>query len=130
MFIDYKNNNKPIESFDLNDELDILHFKTASYKYEYRAEGDCCSCSKFYKYNQDFSFVIGKIIKSVKEIEFPDDFKISDVDNDFDEYDADIIIVPSLFEMKFKNTDETFKFVMLHYSNGYYTGWMTSSLVI
>ncbi len=27
MFIDYKNNNKPIESFELNDELDILHFK-------------------------------------------------------------------------------------------------------
>jgi hypothetical protein len=130
MFIDYKLYNKPIESYELNDELDILQFKTSSYKYQYQAEGDCCSCSKFFKYKQDFSFVIGKTIKSVKEIDIPEDFKISDVENDFDEYYDDDIVVPFLFEMKFKDTDETFQFAMLHYSNGYYAGWMTGSIVI
>ena len=129
MFIDYKIYNKPIESYEMNDELDILQFKTTSYKYQYLAEGDCCSFSKFYNYKQDFSFVIGKTIKSVKEIDIPDDFKLSDIDDEND-YDPDVLIVPSLFEMKFKDSDDTFKFVMLHYSNGYYSGWMSSSIVI
>lgn len=130
MFIDYKVNNKPIEAYELNEKLDILHLKTASYKYEYRAEGDCCSNSKFFKYKQDFSFVIGKIIKSVKEINIPNDFEIRDIDEDYDECYDDDVVVPYLFQMKFKNTDETFEFVMLHYSNGYYSGWMTSAVVI
>jgi len=126
MFIDYKAINHPIETYELNEEGDILLFKTSFCKYQYRAEGDCCSFSKFFKYKDDFSKVIGNVIKSVKEIDIPDDFEHEDYEKDND----DNCCIPYLYQMKFKNTDETFEFLMFHYSNGYYSGWITSALII
>ena len=32
--------------------------------------------------------------------------------------------------MTFKNSDETFKFLLVNYSNGYYDGWISSSVVL
>jgi hypothetical protein len=126
MFIDFKKYNLPIEAVELSEDADYLRLKTSSYTYQFRANGDCCSHSVFKTYlDVSFSSLIGKIIKGVKEIDDFDDDYVSDVDTD----DGDMIEKPHLYQMTFKNSDETFKFLMVNYSNGYYDGWITSSVV-
>jgi hypothetical protein len=122
MFIQFSSYNHPIVSVELNKNEDILLFKTTLYTYRFEALGDCCSVSQFKKFEDiDFSSVVGKIIKGVKEIN----------DDDF-EYDTDSeedCTTPHLYQMTFKDSDETFKFLMVNYSNGYYDGWINSSVV-
>jgi len=127
MFIDFKKYNLPVEVVELSEHDDYLLLKTSSYTYQFRANGDCCSHSKFKTYlDAPFSSLIGKIIKGVKEIyEFDDEF-----DSDADTEDGYDVEKPHLFQMTFKNSDETFKFLMVNYSNGYYDGWITSSVVL
>ena len=122
MFINYKNYNLPIENVELIESNTILLLKTSSYTYKYEAIGDCCSTSFIKKYKEDFSSIIGKIIKSVKEIQFEDEY-ISDKDCDY-------CTSPHLYQIKFKNSNKTFEFLMINYSNGYYDGWITSYVII
>jgi hypothetical protein len=124
MFIQFSSYNHPISSVELNNNEDILLFKTSLYTYRFEALGDCCSVSKFKKFkDNDFSSIIGKIIKNVKEIN-EDDYEY-DTENDDDMNCA----TPHIYQMTFKNSDETFKFLMVNYSNGYYDGWINSSVV-
>ena len=121
MFIDFKKYNLPIEEVD-DEDAEYLRFKTSSYTYQFRAIGECCSNSIFQTYKDiPFSFVIGKIIKNVKEIDEENDFN---VENELD------VEKTHLYQMTFKNSDETFKFLLVNYSNGYYDGWISSSVVL
>jgi hypothetical protein len=105
------------------DDIIVIHLYDAPFKYKLTAEGDCCSHSVFKKYKDyDFSQLSGKIIKKIKTINIPDD--------DEEEDDEDNVATPHLFEIRFKNSDEMFQFKMVNYSNGYYDGWMTSSIVL
>ena len=123
MFIQFSSYNHPIVSVELNENENILLFKTSLYTYRFEALGDCCSKSEFKKFEDvDFSSVIGKIIKKIKEVN-GDDFEYED-DDSTDEYQT-----PHLYQMTFKNSDETFKFLMVNYSNGFYDGWINSSVV-
>ena len=125
MFIDYKKYNLPIVSVDINDRSDTILFKTGLYTYKFLGYGDCCSFSEFKTFEDvPFSSVVGKIIKGVKELRLDDDFKCDDDDM------GDTCASPHLFQMTFKDSDETFKFLMVNYSNGYYDGWMTSEIVL
>ena len=125
MSIQFSKYNHPIVSVELNTNENILLLKTSLYSYRFEALGDCCSSSQFEKFKEvDFSSVIGKIIKGIKEIN-GDDFEY---DNDDD--DDSCYTTPHLYEMSFKNSDETFKFLMVNYSNGYYDGWINSSVII
>jgi len=89
------------------------------------AIGDCCSVSVFKTFeDKPFSSVVGKIIKGIKDIS-SDDF-----DYETDDDDGGDCKSPHLYEMTFKNSDETFKFLMVNYSNGYYDGWINSYIVL
>jgi hypothetical protein len=125
MYINYKDYNNPIESIEFNEDDTIILLKTSSYTYKFEAFGDCCSNSRFEQYNDNnFSSIIGKIIKSVKEINTND---IQEIINDDLSYD---IATPHLYQIKFKNSNDIFEFLMINYSNGYYDGWMTTDVVI
>lgn len=122
MFIKYKDYNLPIENVELINEF-TLHLKTSLYTYQYIACGDCCSTSIIQTYNDiPFSFLIGKIIKGVKEIH---DFEYNSDDTD-DRY----VETPHLYQISFKNSNEIFEFIMINYSNGYYDGWLRSNVII
>jgi hypothetical protein len=125
MFIQYSNYNHPILSIEMNENENILILKTSLYSYKYEAVGDCCSASAFKKFkNNDFTFLIGKIIKGIKEINLDDTKYESDTDDDL------YVITPHLYQMTFKNSDEIFKFMMVNYSNGFYDGWINSYIII
>lgn len=125
MFIQYNNYNHPIISIEMNDNENILILKTSLYSYKYEAVGECCSASAFKKFeNNDFTFLIGKIIKGIKEINIGDTNYESDTD------DERYVITPHLYQMTFKNSDEIFKFMMVNYSNGFYDGWINSYIII
>lgn len=129
MYIDYNIYNNPIIDIYINNTEDILELKTSLYTYQYKAIGDCCSFSKFKTYQKkSFSFLKGKIIKTIKEINIPQNINIYELDNDYLD-EEDFLITPHLFEFSFKNSNDTFKFLMINYSNGYYDGWITSSLI-
>lgn len=130
--IDFKKLDYVISHIDINDDADIIiiHLHDAPFKYKLMANGDCCSNSMFKKYKDyDFTQLTGKIIKKIKTINIPDDYHDSDVDND-DSYVMNDVATPHLFEIRFKNSDELFQFQMINYSNGYYDGWMSSSIVL
>ena len=74
-------------------------------------------------YKENFNYLIGKIIKSIKEINLPDDFEETESENE----DCNVITT-HLYEIKFKNSSETFIFQMKNYSNGYYDGYIVSSI--
>jgi NAD(P)-dependent dehydrogenase (short-subunit alcohol dehydrogenase family) len=50
MFIQFSSYNHPIVSVELNENKDILLFKTTLYTYRFEALGDCCSVSQFKKF--------------------------------------------------------------------------------
>jgi hypothetical protein len=128
--IDFKKLDYVISHIEMNDKADIIiiHLYDAPFKYKLMANGDCCSCSIFKKYKDyDFNQLSGKIIKKIKTINIPDDYEDSDTE---DEYGYNDVATPHLFEIRFKNSDELFQFQMINYSNGYYDGWMSSSIVL
>jgi hypothetical protein len=84
--------------------------------------GDCCSVSILEKYEDyDFQKLIDKTITSIKCIEFPDDYKFTEEKNIIGFNDC---VSHHLYEIRFKDSDETFKFMLINYSNGYYDGWL------
>jgi hypothetical protein len=126
--IQFSKFNYPISNVELNDDCNtiLISLDIASFKYKLLAEGDCCSHSVFKKYkDNDFNQLLGKIIKNIKEVDVPDDYNDSDVD---DENGWNDVSRPHLYEMRFKNSNEIFQFQLINYSNGYYDGWMSSSI--
>lgn len=135
MLIDFKKNDTPITEVIILDEAneEITEFrqfilKTRDYDYKFTAVGDCCSVSNFFKYEDyDYNSLIGKKIIGFKEIEIPDDYDFKKLDIEDDDYIADSAVSPHLYEMRFKDTEETFKFILVNFSNGYYEGWVEVS---
>jgi hypothetical protein len=123
MFINYDSHNHLITSVELNGNDNILLFKTSLYTYKYMAIGDCYTISVFKTFeDKPFSSVVGKIIKGIKEIS-TDDF-------DYESNDDGECRSPHLYQMTFKNSDETFKFLLVNYSNNYYDGYINSYIVL
>ena len=135
--VDFKKFNYEISHIEFNDDTDddkiIIHLNNAPFKYKLLAEGDCCSHSNFEIYKDyDFSQLSGKIIKGIKEIDYPDDENPND-ENPNDENPNDLFNDYSIFhlyEIRFKNSNQFFKFQMVNHSNGYYDGWMNISIMI
>jgi len=140
MVVDFSKNNTPITSIEFinkfdyynnSNNSDIFEFdafllKSNDYNYCFTALGDCCSTSRFFKYeNYDYNSLIGKKIKGFKEIELSDEsFNNISKTYDLEEESYDYCYSPHLYEMSFKDTDETFKFILINFSNGYYDGWI------
>ena len=123
MFVDFSLNNNCIDEIIIedkdNNEFSSFIIKTKTINYKFRAIGDCCSYSVFKEYkDNNFTNLIGKIIKNIKIIDIPEDYDLEI------NYDDDTYISPHLYEMHFQNTEETFKFMLINYSNGYYDGWI------
>ena len=132
MVIDFKKNETPItEVIILNEcneektEFEEFIVKSNDYDYKFTAVGDCCSTSHFFKYEDyDYNSLVGKKIIGFKEIAIPDDYDLKKLDIDNDEDCFDFAANPHLYEMRFKDTEETFKFILVNFSNGYYDGWI------
>jgi hypothetical protein len=123
MFINYDSHNHLITSVELTGNNNILLFKTSLYTYKYMAIGDCYTISVFKTFeDKPFSSVVGKIIKGIKDI--------SSYDFDYEAYKDgecekdDECKSFHLYEMTFKNSDETFKFLLVNYSNGYINSYI------
>jgi len=127
MFINFDKYNSQITDVNLNSDNNELILNTNEYKYYFEAVGDCCSCSIFRKYNNNFTDLIGKIIKDINQIDLPDNYECEE-DKDF--YGSDTSISPHLYEITFKNSNDTFQFLLINYSNGYYDGWIQSSIML
>jgi hypothetical protein len=131
MYIDFSKYQSPIKEliFDDNDDdyvsyREIIIILSNDTKIKFIAVGDCCSSSLMEKYeNYDFQSLIGKIITSVKEIELPDDYEYKE------ESSNAYCITPHLYEIQFKKTKETFKFILVNFSNGYYDGWLETEII-
>lgn len=122
MKINFNKFNHSIIGIEMDDdESDYLNLLTdGGYKFKFEAVGDCCSRSLISKYNEDFSVLIGKVIKNIKEINLPD---YVEEDNDNGDYTT-----THFYEIKFKYNDGSFIFQMKNYSNGYYDGYLISSV--
>lgn len=131
--INFKKFDYVIADININDNGDtiIINLIDAPVKYKLEAAGDCCSYSNFEEYKDyDFSQLSGKIIKGIKEIQYPDDDDPNDYDPRDDDYDDNYINKYHLYEIRFKNSHESFKFQMVNHSNGYYDGWMNISIMM
>jgi hypothetical protein len=131
MYIDFSKYQLPIKEliFD-HDDSDYISYReiiiilSNDTKIKFIAVGDCCSSSFIEQYeNYDFQNLIGKIITDVKEIELPDDYEYKEESNN------GYCIIPHLYEIQFKKTKETFKFILVNFSNGYYDGWLETELI-
>lgn len=132
MYIDFTKHQSPIKEliFDNNDNDDYVSYReiivvlSNDTKIKFIAVGDCCSSSLIEKYeNYDFQNLIGKIITSVKEIELPNDYEYKEESSNC------YCITPHLYEIQFKKTKETFKFILVNFSNGYYDGWLENEII-
>jgi hypothetical protein len=123
MFVDFNKYNNEIIAVNLNEYDDVLVMQTSLYKITLTAQGECCSRSKVKQFkNNDFNELIGKKIRRIKEINFPDDFTY--------EEESRYCISPHLYEIAFKNSNKTFQFMLINYSNGYYDGYLTTEIVL
>ncbi len=128
-YINFNKYNTPI--IDIKYEIDELNeypefiIIGSNYKFKFEAVGDCCSLSLFKEYNGELlNSIIGKTIKSIKEIELPDDY---DTNN---EVNYQEFLSVHLYEMIFQEKNETpFKFILNNYSNGYYDGYISASII-
>lgn len=131
MYIDFSKYQSPIKElvFDSDDlENDfyrkIIMVLSNGTKIKIEAIGDCCSSSILEKYeNYDFQFLIGKILTGIKEISLPDDYEYPE------EPSYNECISPHLYEIRFKDNEENFKFLLVNFSNGYYDGWITTEII-
>lgn len=129
-YIDFKKYITPIigVSYEIDDEKEYSEFIIIGddYKFKFKAIGDCCSTSLFQQFQDDtLESLIGKTIKSIKEIEIPDDYEEENLSN------SNTYLKTHLYEIRFTNDKyKTFKFILNNYSNGYYDGWIDSSIII
>jgi len=136
MYVDFSKYQSPIKEIIFenddndNDDKDNEYYREIivvlnnETKIKFIAVGDCCSSSVIEKYeNNDFQNLIGKIITDVNEIELPDNYEYKE-----ESYD-DYCITPHLYEIKFNTIKETFKFILVNFSNGYYDGWLETEII-
>ena len=133
MYIDFKKYPFVITNVKFNEDKNKIYddcyqefiIETDGNKnFKFIAIGDCCSYSVFKVWEDyDFNKLIGRVIVSMKASKFPDDFEPEGEDDD------DYYASYHLYEMKFVDSDEVFKFMLINYSNGYYDGWINAEIV-
>lgn len=135
MFINFSEYPFPIKEIIFSDEdEDNLYYSiilkiNENLKFNLIAVGDCCSTSYMRKYKDyDFNSIIGKTIIKIDQINFPDDYIFYETD-DYSEKRFNNVISHHLYEISFKETEETFKMLLLNYSNGYYDGWLEINFI-
>ena len=86
-----------------------------------------CECCNYIKEFKKFKFhnIIGKIIISIKEIESDDYSSTEESSND------DCYVSNHIYEIKFKDDNESFKFLLTNYSNSsiYYNDFIEYEVV-
>jgi len=132
MYIEFEKYPFTITDIIYNDNINYVNKITlitnGNKNFVFNAVGDCCSCSYFRIWeNYDFNSLKGKIISSCKCIDIPDDFSSDSMEPD--EYSYNDCSSYHLYEINFTNSDEIFKFMLVNYSNGYYDGWIESSVI-
>jgi len=127
MYIDFYKYDNMIKSVVINNKSNEISLITDTYKYMLFAIGDCCSHSNFKIYKEDFSFLVGKIIKNINQIELPKDYKYDKLLKDTNILNC--CIKEYLYEITFKNSNDTFQFILINYSNGFYHGWIVTEIV-
>lgn len=110
---------------DESKEYDEFIIIGNDYKIKFEAVGACCSLSLFNEYNgEQLNSIIGKTIKSIKEIEFPEEYEIN-TEPKYQNY-----LAVHLYEMTFQEKNKkSFKFILNNYSNGYYDGSIYASII-
>lgn len=122
MLESFKDINEPIKNVIIEKEnkyISLVKLLYDSYILHLIPIAECCSTSWIQEDNK-FNDLIGKIIKSIIE----DSSKVTELEDD-NEYD---VVKNHLFIIKFKDTDEIFKFYLRNDSNGYYDGDLHISL--
>jgi len=136
MFVDFSKNNSLINNIIIepnyinDDKTEFTRFiiETNDYNYRIDAIGECCSLSFFTQYeNYEFSSIIGKNIIAINNYDIPDDYIIDE--EKYKDCFSDAVSV-HLYEMIFKDTTETFKFLLINLSNGFYDGWIDITEII
>lgn len=132
--IDFKRYSDPVIDIQMKFEyeedektgmMEEIIFKTSgNYSFKLEALGDCCSRSFLILKNTDF--ILNKTIENIKEIDIPEDFELDDEE---ETSGFNNCTTPHLYEMTFKNTKETYKFMLYNYSNGYYDGWIEAKVI-
>jgi len=132
MFVDFEKHSYTITNISYDEACDddshsLIMIETDGLKnFDLLAVGDCCSVCQFRKWdNVKFETLIGKVIKDCMEIDLPENYKCED--SEF--YGINDYQIPHLYEMTFKNSSDTFKFMLINYSNGYYDGWIEFNLI-
>jgi len=123
----FNNFNEEIINIDLNNNFNQLLCKTSLYTLKFDAIGDCYSSSFFKIYLKKFSFLIGKIIKNINEIDIPFDYDY--FDDIYKDFDFNTTINNHLYQITFKNSNDIFHFLLINYSNGNYDGWIDINII-
>jgi hypothetical protein len=123
MYIDFNKYNNEITQVSLNDDCDCLVLQTSLYKITIKALAACCSYSILEEY-KDYKFnnLVGKIIRNIKEIDLKDEYNENDEDGN--------VCSPHIYEIKFKNSNKKFYFMLMNYSNGYYDGCIDMDIIL
>lgn len=122
MFVDFSKYNNKITDVSFNEDGDYLVLQTSLYKIAITACGECCSRSILEEYKEyKFNNLVDKTIKKINEIELPADFTCEEI------YEC---VSPHLYEIKFKNSNEKFYFILKNYSNGYYDGYLRTNIIL
>jgi len=129
MFIDFTKYSFPIKDIIFYDDDEENYYSSIILKINettdiiLTAQAECCSNSFIKKFeNYDFNILINKTIININQIKFPDNYEYKEDDLSYITFND--CITPHLYEIKFKETNETFKMLLINYSNGYYDGWL------
>jgi|688.fasta_scaffold18022_2 hypothetical protein len=133
-FSKYYNNYITKVNFDNNNEILLITINNG-YIFKLEAIGDCCSISSFHKYKKeekDITYLHNKIIKSINKIYLDEKERneiIKEEELKINKFTFNDFVTPYVYEISFLNINETYKFLMLNYSNGYYNGWIEGSVI-
>ena len=114
-------------AYENDDYFTSIKIHTSKNVFILNAIGDCCSVSYIKPYKKfNFNNIIGKVIISIQEVL---DEEVSSSEETDEENCDECRILHHIYEIKFKDDDESFKFVLLNYSNGYYDGWIEFEVI-
>ena len=116
MLESFKDINEPVKDIIIEEEknqISLIKIKYNSFELNIIPIAECCSHSWIQEDNY-FDELIGKVIHSIIE----DNSKVIELEDD-NIYD---VVKNHLFIIKFKDTDDIFKFYLRNDSNGYYDG--------
>jgi hypothetical protein len=113
------------DEYTETNSYESINIITNSKTFILNAIADCCSVSYIKQFKKfKFDNIIGKTIISIKEID-SDDYSSVEESSD----DDDCYVSNHIYEIKFKDDDESFKFLLKNLSNGYYSGWVEFNVV-